>query len=136
MEIEVEGINSFVLPSDPQLQALLAAMRQRIQDLENKVESLVFELEETQTHTAIERAYDRKRIAKLETPELMPAQKDQREVLRALLLSNDGKMLQSQAIKTMRVSKSRMSELLVLAKDEIGTKPYHLDKRQNLLYLK
>lgn len=136
MESSIDEINSFVLPTDPQLQALLAAMCQRIQALEDETKSLRAELEETQTYTAIERANDRKRLSELEKPGLMPAQKDQREVLRALLVANEGKMLQSQAIKTMRISKSRMSELLTLAKDEIGSKPYHQDKRQNLLFLK
>ena len=80
-------------------------------------------------------AYDRQRIAKLEQREPQPLQKDRGDVLRALILANDGKMLAKDARKTMHLSKDRFSKLLAVC-DFIETKPYHLDRRQDVIILK
>jgi hypothetical protein len=82
-------------------------------------------------------AYDRQRLAKLETPpDPMPSQKDRGEILRALLVANSGKMFEKEARQKMHLSKSQFSQLLASIKDHIELKPYHLDKRQKILLLK
>ena len=82
-------------------------------------------------------AYDRQRLAKLETPpDPMPSQKDRAEILRALLVANSGKMFEKEARQKMRLSKSQFSQLLASIKDHVELKPYHLDKRQKILLLK
>jgi len=67
--------------------------------------------------------------------EPQPAQKDRAEILHALLAANGGKMLAKDARKKMHLSKNRFSELLRVC-DFIGTKPYHLDRRQTVIILK
>ena len=57
------------------------------------------------------------------------------EECRAYLAANGGKMLASDARKTMRLSESRFSELLATV-PEIGKRPFHLNKKQNIIYLK
>lgn len=68
-------------------------------------------------------------------PELQPAQKDRGEVLRALLAANGGKMFAKDARQTMRLTKSRFSELLSVTED-IEVKEFHLDKRKHVLTFK
>jgi hypothetical protein len=80
-------------------------------------------------------AYDRQRIAKLEHIEPQPLQRDRGEILRALLAANGGKMLAMDARQKMRLRKDRFSKLLATC-DFIITKPYHLDRRQNVIILK
>jgi hypothetical protein len=82
-------------------------------------------------------AYDRQRLARLETPpDLTPSQKDRGEILRALLVAHGGKMPEKEARQKMRLSKSQFSQLLATIKDHVELKPYHLDKRQKILLLK
>ena len=82
-------------------------------------------------------AYDRQRLAKLETPgDPMPSQKDRGEILRALLVANSGKMFEKEARQKMHLSKSQFSQLLASIKDHVELKTYHLDKRQKILLLK
>lgn len=82
-------------------------------------------------------AYDRQRLAKLETlPGPTPSQKDRAEILRALLAANGGKILEKEARKKMRLSKAQFSQLLASMQDSIEKKPYHLDKRQKILQMK
>lgn len=77
------------------------------------------------------------RVAELEGQKgVQPAQKDRREILRALLAANDGKMLAEEARKVMRVPKSRFSELLSTMGDYVETKPFSGDKRKKVLILK
>jgi len=82
-------------------------------------------------------AYDRQRLAKLETPpDPMPSQKDRGEILKALLAANGGKMPEKEARQKMHLSKSQFSQLLASIKEDIETKPFHLDKRKKILQLK
>jgi len=82
-------------------------------------------------------AYDRQRLAKLETPpDLMPSQKDRGEILRALLVANSGKMFEKEARQKMHLSKSQFSQLLASMQGFVEKKTYHLDKRQKILILK
>jgi hypothetical protein len=64
-----------------------------------------------------------------------PMQKDRADILRALLVANSGKMLAKDARKKMHLSKERFSNLLLIC-DFIERKPYHLDRRQDVIILK
>lgn len=81
-------------------------------------------------------AYDRQRISKLEEREPQPLQRDRGEILRALLAANGGKMLAKEARQKMHLSKTRFSLLIRSMKDYIDSKPYHLDRRQQVINLK
>jgi hypothetical protein len=69
------------------------------------------------------------------TAKPQPLQKDRGDILRALLAANGGKMLAKDARHKMRLSKDRFSKLLTVC-DFIERKPYHLDKRQDIIILK
>lgn len=83
-----------------------------------------------------EMAYDRQRITRLERGKTLPCQKDRGEVLKALLISHGGRMLQADARKVMRLSKATFSSLLATMREEIEVRPSSLDKRKNILILK
>lgn len=87
------------------------------------------------TRICLDIAQDRQRISKLEQVELQPMQKDRGEILRALIEANGGKMLAKDARKKMHLSKDRFSKLLAIC-DFIERKPYHLDRRQDIIILK
>jgi hypothetical protein len=57
------------------------------------------------------------------------------DILRALLVANNGKMLAKQARQKMHLSKERFSRPLDVC-DFIELKPYHLDGRQLVIILK
>jgi hypothetical protein len=78
----------------------------------------------------------RKRIAKLEQCEPQPLQRDRGEILRALIVANNGRMLAMEARQKMHLSRSQFSMLLATIKDEIEVKPYHLMKNQKVLILR
>ncbi|MGA9099566.1 MAG: hypothetical protein WB392_11620 [Methanotrichaceae archaeon] len=86
------------------------------------------QLSQDKERFALDIAYDQQRISKLETKELQPLQRDRSEVLRALLVANNGKMLAKDARKKMHLSKSQFSELVATMKDEIDSRPYYLNK--------
>jgi hypothetical protein len=67
--------------------------------------------------------------------EPQPTQRDRADILRALLVANGGKMLAKDARKKMHLSKERFSNLLLIC-DFIERKPYHLDRRQDVIILK
>ncbi|GAB6266213.1 MAG: hypothetical protein STSR0001_16600 [Methanothrix sp.] len=67
--------------------------------------------------------------------EPQPMQNDRAEILRALLVANGGKMLAKDARKKMHLSKERFSNLLLIC-DFIERRPYHLDRRQDVIILK
>ena len=82
-------------------------------------------------------AYDRQRLAKLESPpDPTPSQKDRGEILRALLAANGGKMPLKEMRLKMNLSKTQFSQLLASIDSGIEQKPYHLDRRQKILILK
>jgi hypothetical protein len=138
-EIALARINSFApaqanVPSSEepifvltgsQLQEIIARATKPLQD----------RLDALQEETALERAYDRQRIAKLEQREPQPLQKDRGEILRALIAANGGKMLAKDARQKMHLSRSRFSELLGTMKGTIEARPSHLNKRRNILVL-
>ena len=75
------------------------------------------------------------RLTKLEKVEPQPLQKDRGEILRALLAANGGKMLAKDAKKKMHLTKNRFSELLKIC-DFIERKPFHSDRRKDIIILK
>jgi len=119
----------FVLTSD-QLRAIVQdAVKQAIIPFQEEILALREEI-------ALERAADRRRIAELERGHIQPMQADRGEILRALLAANGGKMLAKEARQKMHLSKQAFSNLLATMKDEIHSRPYHLDRRQVILALK
>lgn len=76
-----------------------------------------------------------KQLREAARKEPQPMQKDRAEILRALLVANGGKMLAKDARKKMHLSKERFSNLLLIC-DFIERKPYHLDRRQDVIILK
>jgi hypothetical protein len=67
---------------------------------------------------------------------LQPAQRDQREVLKALLVMNNYKMFAKDARLRMRMSEAAFSRLLAKMKDDIEVKPFSANRRKNLLCLR
>ena len=106
--------------------ALLAEIRaqgERITSLESNQENLF---------GIIARA--RKVIEDRDEP--APIQKDRADILRALLLANQGKMLRQDARKMMRMDENRFSELLSTTRSWIEVKPSKLEPRKKLIVLK
>jgi hypothetical protein len=78
-------------------------------------------------------------IAKLKaqiTPQPSDAQADRATVLKALLASNNGKMFAKDARQRMHVEKSLFSRLLLTMKDVIEVRPFHADRRMDLIILR
>jgi uncharacterized membrane protein len=134
-----------------QLQDLvIRAVEKALQPLQDEIESLkvtlasqnekIAALETTEEHDvsrlALDIAYDRQRLAKLEKIEPQPLQKDRSDILRALLAANGGKMLAKDARQKMRLSEQLFSMLIASMEEYIEIKPLHTDKRKNLLILK
>jgi hypothetical protein len=115
----------FVLTGS-QLQEILAKATKPLQD----------RLDALQEEIALERAYDRQRIAKLEQNEPQPLQRDRGEILRALIAAHGGKMLVKDARQKMRLSKQLFSMLIASMNDYIEVKPLKSDKRKKVLILK
>ena len=102
--------------------------------LGNKIIELENRLDQDCERLARDIAYDRQRLARLEVePDPMPSQKDRGEILRALLASHGGKMLEKEARQKMGLSKSQFSQLLSSMNGSIEMKPFQLDKRQKIL---
>jgi uncharacterized membrane protein len=145
----------FVPPSEESVFILTASqiqeiIKEAIQPLKDHIDSLeatvanlqedltVLETSEEQdiSRLAVDIAYDRQRLAKLERIEPQPLQKDRGEILRALIVANGGKMLATEARKKMHLSRSLFSMLLATMDDEIEARPYHLNKSWQVLVLR
>ena len=118
-----------------ELQDIITEALQPLQDRISQLEDTVIQLEDMLALRAQEIAQDRQRITKLEVIEPTPAQQDRGEVLQAILAANGGKMLAKDARHTMRLPESRFSELLATV-PEVGKRPFYLNKKQNIIYLK
>ena len=115
----------------------LERLKVQIESQDRRITELAAQQDEDCDRLARDIAYDRQRLAKLETlPDPTPSQNDRSEILRALLAANGGKMPEKEARQKMHLSKSQFSQLLGAIKDDIELKPYHLDKRQKILRLK
>jgi hypothetical protein len=128
-----------MLPSGAVLYLVSEIERMKVQvaSLDRRITELASRQDEDCDRLARDIAFDRQRLAKLETPpDPMPSQKDRAEILRALLVANNGKMFEKEARQKMHLSKSQFSQLLASIKDYVELKTYHLDKRQKILLLK
>jgi hypothetical protein len=128
----------FILTSS-QLSDIVARAIQPLQDELSQLRDKIVHLEATQeldtTRICVDIALDRQRISRLERIEPTPTQRDRADVLHALLVANNGKMLSSAARRKMGIPKSSFSELLRTC-DFIEVKPFHADKRKDVLVLK
>jgi hypothetical protein len=118
------------------LQDRIGSLEARITAQDEKIASLESTQEQDTNRICVDIAHDRQRISRLERVEPQPMQKDRGEILRALIAANGGKMLAKDARHKMRMSKTRFSLLTDTLKDELETKPYHLDRRNLVLVLK
>lgn len=71
-----------------------------------------------------------------EDPEPTKTQAEYGLMLRALLASREGKMLEKDARNILHLDRAVFSRLLKSQRDFIDTKPLHEDKRQNVLILR
>ena len=78
----------------------------------------------------------RRRLASLEHREPLPSQERRGETLQAILAANGGKMLAKDARRQMELDASTFSRLLASMEDVIGSKDYHLDRRQSVIFIK
>jgi hypothetical protein len=129
-------LHSFFEGSTMPQDSLLAELMAEVRDLRARVDALESRLDEDAGRLALDIAYDRQRLTRLEKVEPQPMQKDRGEILRALIAANGGKMLATDARKKMHLSRSRFSRLLSTAKDDIEAKPYHLNKSWQVLVLR
>ena len=103
----------------------------------SQLQSLITKaVQEATERLYLEIAYDRQRISKLEQREPQPLQRDRGEILRALLAANSGKMLAKDARQKMHLADYAFSKLVASMESEIGSKSYHLNRSQKILYLK
>jgi hypothetical protein len=117
------------------LDAIIAHQEGDMADLRQMETSLSSTQEQDACRLALDIAYDRQRLTKLEKVEPQPMQRDRADILRALLAANGGKILAKDARQKMRLSKERFSNLLLVC-DFIERKPYHFDRRQDVIILK
>lgn len=110
--------------------------RSEIRGLQDRCHLLEVDNASLREEVALERALDRKRLAKLELVEAQPIQRDRGEVLRALVAANGGKMMAKAAREKMHLDKATFSHLLDTLTEHIDTKPFHGDKRKLVLVLK
>jgi uncharacterized membrane protein len=107
-----------------------------VQSLKDQITALEARHNEDIERLALDIAFDRQRLAKLEKVKPQPLQKDRGEILRALISANGGRMLAKDARQKMHLSKSRFSELLTRMDGDIEKRPYHLDHTQNIIILR
>ena len=125
------------------VQKTIEPLQDRIEDLEKMVvaqDKQIATLTSTQerevNRICLDIAYDRQRLARLEKVEPQPLQRDRGEILCALLTTNGGKMLATDARKKMRLSRPLFTALLATVRDEIDARPYHLNKSWKVLVLR
>jgi len=130
---------SMILSEIKATRAELDALREEIAKkgvtINEKLAALTSTEEQDISRLALDIALDRQRLTSLERGSLAPKQRDYAEILRALLKDHGGKMLARDAKKMMHLSDSHFSELLAKMED-VGRKPFHLNKRQNVIFLK
>ena len=113
----------------------IKTIRGELESVHEKLATLEATQEQDTTRICLDIALDRQRLTSLERGSLAPKQRDYAEILRALLKDHGGKMLARDAKKMMHLSDSHFSELLAKMED-VGRKPFHLNKRQNVIFLK
>jgi len=103
--------------------------------LKEKVSALETTHDKDIERIALEAAYDRQRVTKLEQKEPQPMQKDRGDILRSLIATNGGKMLAKYARLKMHLDKATFSRLLNTLSDHVTRKVHQPDRRQKLLIL-
>jgi hypothetical protein len=103
--------------------------------LKEKVAALETTHDKDIERIALEAAYDRQRVTKLEQKEPQPMQKDRGDILRSLIATNGGKMLAKYARLKMHLDKATFSRLLNTLSDHVTRKVHQPDRRQKLLIL-
>jgi hypothetical protein len=114
----------------------LAAILHKVQSLEARVHSWEGRQDRDYERFSGDICDHGQRLKALEVLEVGPTHRDRRDVLRALLVANNGKMLAKDARHRMHISESRFSELLASMEKEIEKRPYHLDRTQNIIILR
>ena len=109
---------------------------QEVQALKARINALEARQDEDIERLALDIALDRQRLTRLEKVKPQPLQKDRAEILRALIAANGGKMLAKDARQKMHLADYAFSKLVKSMESEIGSKPYHLNGSQKILYLK
>ena len=132
---------------------IISALDGRIKALEQltekqaaQISDLIKDMREAQEDIEQIRLYfpkliseDRRRLAEIEGRLTVAPQKkqiDRGEVLLALLAARNGKMMAKDARHKLSLSESQFSQLLSVLRNKIDVRPYHLDKRQNVILLK
>jgi hypothetical protein len=67
---------------------------------------------------------------------LGPSQKDRGEILRALFVAYNGKMLAKDSCQNMHLSEELFSMLIASMDDYIEIESSHLDRRKSIYYIK
>lgn len=119
------------------------SLAEQVEQIRNELSDLKKDLRESKVYTAASRIDDlwdaledlEKSVVR-KGPEAKPKQKDQGDVLRLLLASNNGKMLLNDARNKLGLSKSQFSQLLSTMKEEVDTRPTRTNKRSKILMLK
>jgi hypothetical protein len=145
-QADVQPEESIFVLTSSQLQELITKATKSLNSRVDALEDRIIQLEGDKTkieamqkdmdHLADNQLIQLRLIADLRKDhEPQPLQKDRGEILRALLVANGGKMLAKEARKVMHLRKDRFSKLLAVC-NFIETKPYHLDRRQDVIIMK
>lgn len=116
--------------------SVFQALLQDIQSLKDQIKLLEGRQNEDIERLALDIAYDRQRLTKLEKVEPQPLQRDRADILRALIAANGGKILAKDARQKMHLSRSLFSMLLATVQEDIEVKTYSLKRNQKVLILK
>jgi hypothetical protein len=132
---------NFVPPSEESVFVLTSSqfqeiIRQATAPLLQELQALRAIQEADTERLALDIAFDRQRLARLEKIEPQPMQRDRGEILRALIAANGGKMLAKDARQKMHLTKPLFSMLIASMGNYIEIKSLHSDKRKNVLVLK
>jgi hypothetical protein len=117
------------------IQEATAPILREIQDLRESISSIEARQDRDYERFAGDICDHGQRLRNLEKVKLQPLQRDRGEILRALLVANGGKMLAKEARLKMHMRKDQFSTLLKTC-DFIETKPFHADKRKDIIILR
>lgn len=121
------------------LEKLVEKQAVQISDLNKDMREAQEDIEQIRLYFPKLIAEDRHRLAEIEGRLTVAPQKkqiDRGEVLLALLAARGGKMMAKDARHKLSLSESQFSQLLSVLRNRIDVRPYHLDKRQNVILLK
>jgi predicted nucleic acid-binding Zn-ribbon protein len=112
----------------------IATLESVVVSQDKEIASLKTAHEKEVERLALEAAYDRQRVTKLEQ-KVQPLQRDRGEILRALIAASGGKVLAKYARLKMHLDKATFSRLLSTLQEYVTRKVYQADRRQRLLVL-